>query len=68
MWVAFAHLAIFVLIMFGSMLLKEAHPQKDAMLVSIAVGVIVLVIYAGPFGLLTVGSAGLIGYGFSRTL
>ena len=68
MWVAFAHIAIFALIMFASMLLKDKHPQRDAMLVSIAVGVIVIVIYVGPFGLLTAGSAGLVGYGFSRTI
>jgi hypothetical protein len=68
MWLAFAHLAIFGLVIFGFMLLKDAHPQKDAMLVSIGVGVVVLVIYAGPFGLLTAASSGLIGYGFSRSL
>ena len=44
MWIAFAHIAIFILILFGSMLLKDKHPQRDAMLVSIAVGVIVIVI------------------------
>lgn len=68
MWLAFAHLAIFGLIVFGFMLFKESHPQKESMLVSIGVGVVVLVIYAGPFGLLTAASSGLIGYGFNRSL
>jgi hypothetical protein len=68
MWVAFAHLCIFALIIFGTMLIIEGHPQKDVMLVFVVVGVVVLVVYVGPFGLLTAGSACLICYGFSRTL
>jgi hypothetical protein len=66
MWVAFSHIVIFGLVIFGFMLAKDGHPQKEAMLVSIAVGVIVLVIYAGPWAILSATASALIGYGFSR--
>lgn len=67
MWVAFAHVVIFALVIFAVILLQEKHPQRDSMLVSIAVGVIVLVIYTGPFGLLSAASSGLIAYGYTRS-
>lgn len=67
MWIAFAHVAIFALVVFGVILAKDGHAQRDSMLVSIGVGVLILIVYVGPWGILSALSSGLIAYGYAKS-
>ncbi len=67
MWLAFAHVVIFALVVFGLIVYQTPSPQRESILTSMGVGVIVIIIYTGPLGILSAVSAGLIAYGYSKS-
>ena len=66
MWIAFAHIIIAGLVMFGFNYVDEYTQQKEAIFISIGIGVIVLIIYVGPLGILTAIFGAAIGYGINK--
>lgn len=63
----FAHLAIFGLVIYGVIaVMDEERQNKESILVSLAVGVIVLLLFAGPWGVLTAGASAAVAYALSR--
>jgi uncharacterized protein YhhL (DUF1145 family) len=62
MWLTFAHLIIFGLSVFAITAVNDPHPQRDSILISICIGILVLIIYTGPWAILTAVAGGVIGY------
>jgi protein-S-isoprenylcysteine O-methyltransferase Ste14 len=63
----FAHLAIFCLVIYGVIaVLDETRRNKESILVSLAVGVIILILFAWPWGFLTAGASAAVAYALSR--
>lgn len=63
----FAHLAIFGLVIYGVIAVMDgARQNKESILVSLVVGVIILILFAGPWGFLTAGASAAVAYALSR--
>lgn len=62
MWITFSYLIIFALSAFAATIINDPHPQREAILISLCVGILVLIIYAGPWAILTALAGGAIGH------
>ena len=63
----FAHLAIFALVIYGVIAALDPQRQnKEPIFVFLAVGVVVLVLFPGPWGFLTAGASAVVAYALSR--